>query len=190
MNHFFAIELSPEARRAVAGAAREWARLLAPAQRARWYGPDDFHITLKFLGDLPPAARPDLAAAAAPVAAASEPFEVGLAGAGAFPGLHRPSVLWVGVRTSAPLAALAARLDGALAARGYAPERRPYRPHVTVARCRPGGAGEWPRPSERLFPSWRAARFVLMQTLPPEGRAKGGGARYNVVHPFPLGGTP
>ena len=189
MNHFFAIELSPDARHVVSATAAEWKTLLKPAQAAKWYGPDDYHITLKFLGDVPVANQAGLIASALPVAALNVPFEVGLAGSGAFPALMRPNVLWAGVQDSPRLTALAASLDTALATGGYPPELRPYRPHVTVARCRPRTAEAWPLPSERPFPSWRVMRFVLMQTLPPEGRANGTESRYNTVHTFPLGGA-
>lgn len=190
MNHFFAIELSPEARHAVAVTVEEWKPLLSPAQAAKWYAPEEYHVTLKFLGDLPDSAQPELIASALLVAALTAPFEVGLTGTGAFPSLARPRVIWAGVRAAPPLTALAARLEDALAAGGYPPDRRPSRPHVTVARCRPARAAEeWPVPSERLFPFWRVARFVLMRTLPPESRANGTKARYNTVHTFPLAGA-
>ena len=190
MNHFFAIELSPAARQAVVATVEQWKPLLSPAQAAKWYVPEDYHVTLKFLGDLPETAQPELIASALLTAALTAPFEVGLTGTGAFPSLARPNVIWVGVRDAPPLTALAARLEAALAAVGHLPERRPYRPHVTVARCRPARtAGEWPAPSEHLFPFWRVTRFVLMQTVPPESRANGTKARYNNVHTFPFGGA-
>lgn len=97
-------------------------------------------------------------------------------------------MLWAGVAPSDTLADAAARLEAALAAAGFPREDRPYRPHITIARCRPAsGVGDWPVPSERLFPFWATARFVLMQTLPPDVRAKDGKPRYNTVQAFPFG---
>jgi len=190
MNHFFAIELSAEARCTVAASVAMWKPLLTPAQTAKWYGPEDYHITLKFLGDLPESDQAGLIAGALPVAAVAVLFEVGLVGAGAFPSLWRPDVLWIGVQDSSALTALAARLENALMDVGYPSERRPYHPHVTVARCRPARMTEkWPMPNERAFPSWQVARFALMQTLPPESRANGAKARYNIVHTFPFVGA-
>ena len=190
MNHFFALELSDAARQDVWRLAQDWRRLLGPLHKASWYGPEDYHVTLKFLGDLPPARQPELVAAAAPVASATARFPVGLTSPGGFPTLRRPNVLWAGVWHDLTLADLAARLDGALVPLGFPPESRRYRPHVTVARCRPSlGVGEWPVPSERLFPSWQASRFVLMETLPPAARANGAKGRYNTVQAFPFGQT-
>ena len=190
MNHFFALELSAEAQQEVSRLSRDWQRLLTPEHKAKWYGSADYHVTLKFLGELPDARQPELVTAAAPIAALTAPFTVSLAPAGAFPGLHRPHVLWAGVAPSNALSDAAARLEEALAGIGFPRDGRPYRPHVTVARCRPNnGVGEWPVPSERLFPTWTATRFVLMQTLPPDVRAKDGKARYNTVQAFPFGNT-
>ncbi len=195
MNHFFALELSDEARQEVWARSQEWQRLLEPSHKAGWYEPEDYHITLKFLGDLPEARQPELIAAATPIAASTAPFVPGLEVLGAFPGLHRPNVLWVGVSTGPEPADLASRLEEAMAALGFPREGRPYRPHITIARCRPlPGMGEWLMPYEHLFGylfgEWWVSRLVLMQTLPPGDRANGSTARYNAVHTFPFGDTP
>ena len=168
--------------------SQEWQRILGAGCKAKWYGIDDYHVTVKFLGDLPEERQPELIATAAPIAASTAPFVPGLESVGAFPGLHRPQVLWAGVSAGPEMADLAARLDVALADIGFAPEGRSYRPHVTVARCRPApGVGEWPVSCERLFSKWWATRLVLMQTLPPDARAKDGKPRYNTVQAFPFG---
>ena len=191
MNHFFALELSNEARQEVWETAQDWQRLLGPSHKAKWYEPEDYHVTLKFLGDLPERRQPELIAAATPVAASTAPVLPGLESLGAFPGLYRPNVLWVGVSAGPDLADLAARLEEAMAVLGFPREGRPYRPHVTIARCRSAPrVGEWPMPCEHLFAEWWASRFVLLQTLPPEARANGSTARYNAVHTFPFGNTP
>jgi 2'-5' RNA ligase len=58
-----------------------------------------------------------------------------LAGAGAFPAERKPRALWLGMeRGAAELGALADALDPALEPLGWPPDRRPYRPHLTVAR--------------------------------------------------------
>ncbi len=190
MNHFFAIELSDEARQEVWSASQNWQRRLGAGHKAKWYEPEDYHVTLKFLGDLPEARQAELITAAAPIATSTAPFVPGLEAVGAFPTLHRPNVLWAGVSAGPELADLAARLDTALTRIGFAPESRSYRPHITVARCRPtSGRGEWPVPDEHMFVEWWATRLVLMQTLSPQQRANGAKGRYNVVHTFPFGNT-
>ena len=189
MNHFFALALSEEARQQATNVAEEWVSQLLPEQKARWTAPEDYHLTLHFLGDLPEEAQADLVAAAAPVAAATKPFELQLAEAGMFPHPRSPRVLWLGVKPSQTLLDLALRLREALEALGYPPEKRPLRPHITLARCRVGrGEEAWPLPNEQVFAKWQVTRFVLMQTLSPESSANDVKGRYNSVHTFPFGG--
>ena len=54
MNHFFAIRLPWEAQQAVYELAEEWRPLV---MRSSWYDPEDYHITLKFLGNFDEAAQ-------------------------------------------------------------------------------------------------------------------------------------
>jgi len=99
------------------------------------------HLTLHFLGEvddatcaavvgmLPSAARPALA--------------IDLAGAGVFPPRGRPSVLWAGVEASDELRALHEAVAGALETCGLTPEKRPWIPHVTLARLTPHASRDW-----------------------------------------------
>jgi len=209
MNRFFALPLPETIQEELGRLADEWRSL--PIGRASWYGSADYHITLKFLGNLDPSRQPELIEAALPVAANAAPFEVDLnAAPGGFPNLRQPRVLWAGVKASPPMAALAGKIDEAMAALGYERERRVYHPHITLARPRsspldtpreraPGGEGvnrgrgerTWTTPKERTFPIFTADRFVLMQTLPLEKpQTKGtirANPRYNIVRTFPFG---
>src|SRR2546428_563869 len=64
-------------------------------------------------------------------------FTIALRQLGAFPSLHRPQILWVGVEDgAAELQALAAKLETQLAHHRFPPEERPFRPHLTLARIR------------------------------------------------------
>lgn len=188
MHHFFALTLPDEVRQHAAETADDWRRRL----RASWYAPADYHITLKFLGDVPEERQPELIAAALPVAAQAAPVDVRLHGIGVFPDAQRPQVLWVGVEVTAGLRELAGQLETALAALGFRREMRPYIPHITIARIRaprPLTPEDWPKLNEQTFPVFTVRHFVLMQTLPPEARRKDQPVRYNTVHPFPLGDT-
>lgn len=99
----------------------------------RWTPTQNWHITLKFFGDVHPSALDDLAQAMAD--AAGPPIGVQLKNMGAFPNLQRPRVLWVGVDdTDGDLAALYERFEESCAHLAFERERREYRPHLTVAR--------------------------------------------------------
>ena len=192
MNHFFALMLPPDAQSFVADIAADWRRILPPNISARWYAPEDCHITLKFLGNVSDTRHEELLRPVKPVTALTAPFSLTLAPCGGFPNLLRPFVLWAGIEQSPPLTDLMSRISVAMEELGFVAERRPYVPHITLARCRIG-LRDAPLPApdygERAFPKFRADHIALMQTSPPGTRPNGLKTRYNTVHPFPLGDT-
>jgi 2'-5' RNA ligase len=111
--------------------------------RIRWVRIDSLHVTLRFLGPTPLDEAAVLGRAAGVAAAEVAPFDVVIAGAGAFPTATRPRTLWLGLTAGVDgLARLATELDRALAlteARGEVrtdlrSESRPFTPHLTIAR--------------------------------------------------------
>lgn len=192
MNQFFALTLPPDVQQFVGQTVTRWRRLLPADFPARWYAPEDCHITLKFLGSVPPERQAQLIQAAAAVAECAAPVSVTLAACGGFPDLRRPFVLWAGVGRDDALASLAGQLDQAMTLFGYALERRAYTPHITLARCRVTRRETLlavPDGNEQVFPCFQAGHFALMQTSPPDARPKGERRRYNIVQTFPLGST-
>ena len=107
-----------------------------PGGRAgRWVRVGGIHLTLKFLGDTPMDKLDAIYDAVARSCSGREPFDITLAGLGCFPNTRRPRVIWVGVREERlALQGLHAAIEQALEELGYAPERRPFSPHLTLAR--------------------------------------------------------
>lgn len=134
---FIAIDLPREI-------AWELARLVAdPPPGVRPVRPAQLHLTLHFLGDVADEPREALPDALAGVARDS--FTVAIRGTGVFPPRGRPSVLWAGLVESPALADLHAAVGAAVQACGLAVERRPYVPHVTLARLTPAVTRAWMR---------------------------------------------
>jgi 2'-5' RNA ligase len=114
------------------------------ARRARdggldltWVPPAGYHVTLKFLGWTRPEAIEAVVDAIDRVAVGARAFTFKTARLGAFDSVDKATVVWAGVEEpTGALAQLAASLETALEAIGYAPEARPYHPHVTLARLR------------------------------------------------------
>jgi 2'-5' RNA ligase len=103
---------------------------------ARWVPPENWHVTLKFLGAVEPRHVEDLRSTVARTAEQYDAFETRLASVGAFPNERRARVVWAGLDDrSGTLGALANGLDQVLA-RFVEPEQRPFSPHLTVARLR------------------------------------------------------
>ena len=126
--------LLPEALRARLGV--EIGRLRDVAADVAWVAEANLHVTLKFLGQIDAAAVAPIAAALAAVGARTPAFDLGVHGLGAFPTPARPSIVWVGLTPATPLATLAADVDAALSALGFARESRPFAAHVTLGRVR------------------------------------------------------
>ena len=134
---FAAVELSGEARRAAAGHAARLRASLPPGVRVGWEREEKLHLTLKFFGGVEPERAGALSDALSRAAANARPFTLGLEAAGVFPTPARPAVLWLGLSDpSGELARLHARLEDEAAAADFPRERRPFRPHVTLARVR------------------------------------------------------
>lgn len=97
---------------------------------------DNLHVTLKFLGDIAPEQTAEISRVVQSVAEPVAPFEVRLVGLGAFPHARRPSVIWAGLQNAEPLCRLAESLEAELEPVGFAPEKRPFHAHLTLARVK------------------------------------------------------
>ncbi len=124
---FVAIEL-PEAVKA------ELASLCNGVPGAKWVGPENLHLTLRFIGEVDEDAAGDIDAALDHIRAPQ--FELVLSGVGQFASRRAPRVLWVGVEKNESLVHLVAKVESALVRCGIAPEGRRFTPHVTLARLR------------------------------------------------------
>jgi RNA 2',3'-cyclic 3'-phosphodiesterase len=99
--------------------------------------PENWHLTLRYLGDTDEVVK-DRLLAGLDQAELGPPFSVELSGLGAFPNPRRATVLWAGVsRGGDRLAELASIIDEEAEAVGFVPEDRPYVPHLTLSRLRP-----------------------------------------------------
>lgn len=110
-----------------------------------WTRPGNWHLTLKFLGQVPGAGPGGIEAVRRALSGlVFSPFGLSGAGGGFFPGQKRPRVAWIGLeRGKAACAVLAGAVDAVLAPLGYPPEGRPFAGHLTVARFRePGRIGD------------------------------------------------
>jgi len=184
---FLAVPADPAWAAAVAPLA---ARLREESPRASWTRPDAWHLTLKFLGEVPDEDAVRFGDEVASAAAAGRAGSLPTSGALVLPPRGRPRVLAVGFAPSdagAALEELARRADDAAARLGVEREGRPFRPHVTLARVR----DPWPPAAVAAFrervdgaglPAFRCAECVLFSS-----RLNPAGAVHTPVRTFPLG---
>ncbi|MEU3709349.1 RNA 2',3'-cyclic phosphodiesterase [Streptomyces catenulae] len=187
----FAAALPPAA--AVAELARqvEALRTLPDAGRLRWAGPDGWHFTLAFYGEVPDDTLPELRERLARGARRHAPYGLRIAGGGRF----ADRVLWAGadgeLAAMGKLAATAAAAGRRAGLTGPdADGRRGFTPHLTLARNRDPRVGLAPF-AAALEPfdgsPWTAASLALVRSHPPAPGVAGARPHYETVAAWPLG---
>jgi 2'-5' RNA ligase len=130
---FIAIELTTEIQARLDEVTSSFKRKLDGVP-VRWVPACNIHLTLKFLGDVSLANTKVLVDMLKTEVAGHRPFEVSVGGAGAFPNIRRPRVIWVGVEAPSELGLIQSGVETAMARLGYPREERPFSPHLTVGR--------------------------------------------------------
>ena len=146
--------------------------------KASWTRPESWHLTVRFLGEIPEDSANRFAELLDPAASVLAPGELRAAGPALFPSLPRLRTIGVAFdreASEALLGGVARAAEAAARAIGCEPETRPFRPHVTLARVRT----PWPRSAaedaanairEWPLPAWRVGSLVLYRSrLDPAG---------------------
>jgi RNA 2',3'-cyclic 3'-phosphodiesterase len=148
-----------------------------PQRAVRWIRPTQFHLTILFLGNVPPAEIVTLEKVAKEVMASFKALPIlTLSGIGSFPAFHRPRVLWVGCRSNPLLQQLQSDFLAEFSKKIPLKENERSYPHLTIARFRhlPRRFAERMRilSEKDWFPEcvWRVNCVSLMRSVPgPEG---------------------
>ncbi len=177
---FVAVPLPDDVRHALSTLIREAAPGGLPG---RVVPPANWHVTLRFLGDVDDLGR-DRLLRELQAAGLGDPFVVDWGGLGAFPRPGRATVLWVAAdRGAADLSRLAVDVEEAAVAAGFPHEDRPFRSHLTLSRI---------RPHQDVAPLLESTSpFDLAMTVDRVAVYRShlgrGGARYEEIEEFPLG---
>ncbi|MCX7599664.1 MAG: RNA 2',3'-cyclic phosphodiesterase [Armatimonadetes bacterium] len=185
---FFALEFPADIRQRAFDLGRQISRVLP--QVIKWVELENLHITLKFLGEVSAERVGEVTQVGRKVAEVGKPAELVLRGAGAFPSLRNPRVLWVGVSGDVDvLGQVADGLEELSAQAGLAaPEGRPFKPHLTIGRVRRGAripdlSRTFAELAEAEVGRVTVEEFVLMRS-----HLSRHGPTYEVVERFVLGG--
>ncbi|MBV9077034.1 MAG: RNA 2',3'-cyclic phosphodiesterase [Methylobacteriaceae bacterium] len=167
--------------------AETLARLRGGLAGARWIEPENFHITLRFIGDIDFATARDVASVLGE-SRPRDPMTITIDGLGAFGGA-KPRALVAKVAPSPELIRLQAEQERLMQRIGLEPEPRKYTPHVTLARFRAATASEVAGILATRGPvaplTFAASRFVLYSA-----RDSVGGGPYLVEAAYPFAGQP
>ena len=182
MRVFVALQIPPTVRKNL---AEFLATLRAISSQPRWVRAENLHVTLKFVGEMQAEKLGDIRAGLSAVHS-DQAAALDFRGVGFFPDGRRPRVFWAGIEASTNLAGLAGDIDRALEKLGVPPEKRPFSPHLTLARFEPPGLPENLRAAiqenaKREFGSVPAKEFHLI-----ESKLKPGGAEYTTLETFPF----
>lgn len=134
---FLALEISEAARDWIEERGREMKRDMKG--NIRWVKRDALHITLHFFGKIPRQAIEKVGEILGPLTREYPPFLLRMKGIGAFPNLRNPRVLWAGVEDMTETRKLKdfhEAMRASLAKAGFAVEKRPFTPHVTIGRVK------------------------------------------------------
>ncbi len=132
MRTFIAIELDKEAKDLVYRAQQ---KIKEKVRGIKWVEYENFHITLKFLGEVGENKLEEVKTAIEKVSAKTEKFVVTGDGLGAFPSPHRARILFFGIKEGKEhIFTLFEKLEQELAKLGFQRETRPYHPHITIGR--------------------------------------------------------
>ncbi|WP_102960663.1 RNA 2',3'-cyclic phosphodiesterase [Mangrovicella endophytica] len=172
---FVALQIPP-------GAALSLSFLRGGLPSARWIETEDYHLTLRFIGDVEARLADELVAGLDRIRAA--PFDLTLRGVDAF-GNRKPHSVYAGVEPSAALEALQADIDRACRRIGLPADPRKFTPHVTIARLRQGKPAEV-APYLAGRGDFRTPPFAVKRFGVFSARDSVGGGPYVLEEAFPL----
>lgn len=136
----------------------------------KWVSQDNFHVTLKFLGDTPENKYKDICEAMQQSCQQFSAFTLSLQGLGTFPGKGNPKVLWVGIAGDKDiLLGLHNSLDENLTKVNLPAESRKYSPHLTLGRIKDSSdtdrlVAEVTKHKQENFGQWQATNIHLIQS--------------------------
>jgi RNA 2',3'-cyclic 3'-phosphodiesterase len=174
---FTAIELPEEIQ-------NQLADLQQPLPGAKWVDIDNLHLTLRFVGDVDGGIAREFEAELNAID--TDAFEISLAGVGVFGG-DDPRSIWAGVSPCSGLDALARAHERAARNAGLPPEKRTFKPHVTLARLR----HSWPEPVASYLSKhgmFKTEPFFVGRAVLFSSKPLVGGGPYVVEATYPLRG--
>ena len=186
---FIAVAIPADIRAALVA---DQTRLKKLGARVGWVAPENIHITMHFLGDIFGGQVAPLAAVLDEAAAGCAPFTVTINGLGFFGPPRSPRVVWAGVNDpQKQLTALQQQIESGIRALGLRTEERPFQPHLTLGRVRPGGhaalsalTAALRQANDTAYGCCTVNAVCLMQS-----RLEAAGAHYSLLHEAILKGT-
>lgn len=152
-----------------------------PTGSVRWVRPEQLHLTLRFLGETAVSHLPALQQGLDHIATHHAPLSLRLSDLGCFPTCQRPRVFWVGLEGELErLHALQQEIEGLVNQLGWAREKRPFSPHLTLGRIK--DARQLQGATWRGAPASGDKQMQLTEVALVESQLRPGGAVYTTRH--------
>ena len=135
MRTFIAIDFSPEIIRKITEIINYF-RSQTPDKAIKWVAPENLHLTVKFLGEVPDNKIEDIKEFIKKSLADKHTFQIEVKGLGMYPNATKPRVIWLGIKGSEPIVEIYKILDSELQKANVQPDKRGFSPHLTIARIR------------------------------------------------------
>jgi RNA 2',3'-cyclic 3'-phosphodiesterase len=172
---FTGLEIPPDV-------GRSFSMLRGGVPGARWIDPENYHLTLRFIGDVDDIVAQEVALILGKVRRGS--FELRLDGLSAFGG-HKPRAVVASIAPAQPVVELQAEHERLLQRVGLDSEGRKYTPHVTLARLRDSSSRDV-ADYLSMRAAYRSMAFAVSRFVLFSSRATVGGGPYVVEASYPL----
>ncbi|HEX3147785.1 MAG TPA: RNA 2',3'-cyclic phosphodiesterase [Gemmataceae bacterium] len=184
---FIAVDLAPGVKSRVTALQEKLGR---SATSVKWAPPENFHLTLLFLGEVEQLDVVSICRLVQQRAKKHAPFNLEVARVGAFPNLRRPKILWAGIAEGvAELQSLHDDLEEGLLDLGcYRREDREYTPHLTLGRLSHEDREEDWATTLTHYTDWAAGSSPVDEVLVMASERRRGGPEYSVLGRGPLAG--
>jgi 2'-5' RNA ligase len=183
MRCFIAINLNESIRNEIASAIEG---LSSWMWDVKWVPAENLHVTLRFLGEMSDTLADRIRGELAEIAKRHGCLDLSFRGAGVFPDMKRPRVIWIDLFHGPELNILKEEIDNSLVSCGIQRENRQFSPHLTIGRVRSLRGKEFLLEAvealkDKDFGNIRADKVSLMKS-----DLKPAGAQYSVIAEFPL----
>ena len=135
MRAFIALPVSPEIRKGLHSVMQRLRNTFRVAP-IKWATPDQFHLTLRFLGNVPDESAAEITSRLRVVCGRFRPIDAFVSGLGCFPTANEPRVIWVGMNGGPGLLELQRAIAATTSDLGDRPTHESFHPHLTLGRVR------------------------------------------------------
>lgn len=184
MRLFAAVQIPDEIKESLEKFRDGMSRRLKQARSVKWVKTENFHLTLKFFGEIEESRLQDLQKSLLESAKEQKSFSAMVQGIGYFPNAERPRVLWVGILDPAnKLRSLAESIELNTVSSNFSPSDKPFSAHLTLARFTAAPSVQFidaaKEYSSSHFGTFKVEKIDLIRSvLLPEG------PQYSVIREF------